>query len=75
MSKETEKKQKFYWRITVAAAVVLIVITFTPLVLSEGKIEPKLFSMPYTLWISILITILLVALTYIGGRIYLKDKE
>jgi hypothetical protein len=75
MSKLTIKKQKIYWRITVAAAVVLIVITFTPLVLSEGKIEPKLFSMPYTLWISILITILLVVLTYIGGRIHLKDKE
>ena len=75
MSKETKKKQKIYWRITVAAAIVLIVITFTPLVLSEGKIEPKLFSMPYTLWISILITISLVVLTYIGGRIYLKDKE
>ena len=56
-------------------AVVLVLVTFTPLVLKEGKIEPKLFSMPYTLWVSILITILLVVLTYIGGRVLLKDKE
>lgn len=74
MKKLTEKKRKIYWRITVAVAVVLIIITFTPLVLT-GKIQPKLFSMPFTLWVSMLITIVLVALTYIGGRIHLKDKE
>jgi len=31
--------------------------------------------MPFTLWVSILITIVLVVLTYIGGRIHLKDKD
>lgn len=68
-------KQKLYWRITAAIAVVLILITFTPLVIAPGKIEPKLFAMPFTLWMSILITILLVVLTYIGGRFHLKDEE
>lgn len=75
MSNLTEKKRKLYWRITAAVAVVLILITFTPLVLSKGKIEPKFLSMPFTLWTSILITIALVVLTYIGGRVHLKDEE
>ena len=75
MSKLTIKRQKVYWRITAAVAVVLILITFTPLVIAPGKIEPKLFSMPYTLWVSILITIILVILTFIGGLVLLKDKE
>jgi hypothetical protein len=75
MSTLTKKKQKLYWRITVVIAVILILITFTPLVIAPGKIEPKLFSMPYTLWVSILITIILVILTYIGGRVHLKDKD
>ena len=75
MSKLTIKKQKVYWRITVAVAVVLILLTFTPLVIAPGKIEPKLFSMPYTLWVSILITIILVILTFIGGLVHLKDSE
>ena len=70
-----KKKQKLYWRITAAAAVTLIAITFTPLVIAPGRINPKLLSMPYTLWMSILITIILVVLTYIGGRIYLRDEE
>lgn len=68
-------KQKLYWRITAAFAVALIIITFTPLVISPGRIEPKLLSMPFTLWMSILITILLVVLTYIGGKIHLKDND
>jgi hypothetical protein len=71
----TIMKHKIYWRITAAFAVILILATFTPLVIEPGKIEPKLFSMPFTLWVSILITILLVVLTYIGGRVHLKDKE
>lgn len=68
-------KQKLYWRITATIAVILILITFTPLVIAPGKVEPKLLSMPYTLWVSILITIVLVVLTYIGGKIHMKNKE
>ena len=68
-------KQKIYWRITAAIAILLILITFTPLVIAPGKTEPKLFSMPYTLWVSIFITIGLVALTYIGGRVHLNDDN
>jgi uncharacterized membrane protein (DUF4010 family) len=73
MSKRAEKKRRMYWRITAAAAIFLIVITFTPLVIPSGKTEPWLFSMPFTLWVSILITIALVVLTYIGGRVHLND--
>jgi hypothetical protein len=69
------KYNRKLWRITFAAAVFLIIITFTPLIIAPGKIEPKLFSMPYTLWTSILITIALVVLTYIGGRVHLRKKE
>lgn len=68
-------KNKLYWKITAAVAVLLIVLTFTPVVIAPGKITPTLFSMPYTLWMSILITLILVVLTYIGGRVHLKDKE
>jgi uncharacterized membrane protein YkvI len=75
MTKKIGNKQKLYWRITAIVAVFLILITFTPVVLSPGKITPKLFSMPYTLWVSILITIILVVLTYISGRVHLKDKD
>jgi len=56
------------WLLIVTIALLLVVITFTPLVLSPGRIYPKFLSMPYTLWTSILITIILVVLTYAGSR-------
>jgi len=56
------------WLLIVTIALVLVVITFTPLVLSPGRIYPKVLSMPYTLWTSILITVILVVLTYAGSR-------
>ncbi len=68
-------KRKLYWRLTVAVAVLLILVTFTPIVIAPGKTCPKLFSMPYTLWVSILITISLVVLTYIGGKVHLNEEE
>lgn len=71
----TNKKRNKQWRIIVIAALTLTILAFSPLVLKPGKIEPTLLSMPFTLWVSIVITIVLVILTYIGGRIYLKDRN
>ena len=73
MQKQPEKRKKIYWRITATVAFILVVITFTPLVISPGKTAPRLFCMPYTLWTSIFITIALVILTYIGGKVHLND--
>lgn len=66
-------KNKLYWRLTAGTALVLVLLSLSPLVLYPGKINPKFLSMPFTLWVSILITILLVVLTYVGGRILLRD--
>lgn len=73
MSKLTEKRRRMYWRITAALAVFLILITFTPLIIPAGVTEPRLFSMPFTLWSSIIITVVLVVLTYAGGKFHLND--
>lgn len=75
MSDKTEKRKRLYWRIIAAAAVFLILLTFTPVIIAPGKTEPRLFAMPYTLWTSILITIILVVLTYLGGRVHLNDDH
>jgi len=68
-------KRKLYWKITVALAVLLTILMFSPIVIAPGKTDPKLFSLPYTLWASVLITILIVVLTYVGGLLYLRDEE
>jgi hypothetical protein len=73
MKTSPKRSKRRAWSILVAVAVVLVVITFTPLILNPGKIYPKLLSMPFSLWTSMLITIILVLLTYLASKVQDKD--
>ena len=75
MDELKKKKNRLFWRIIAAVAVFLILLTFTPVIIEPGRTDPRLFAMPYTLWTSILITIILVILTYLGGRVHLNDDH
>jgi hypothetical protein len=57
------------WRIVVASAILLIFLSFG-IFFTPGESTPFLFSLPYVLWSSILITALLVVLTFIGTRVF-----
>ena len=70
------RKKTVFWRIFVALVFVLIVITFTPLIIPQGIYKPMVLGIPYTLWVSMLITIVLVLLTYLGSKVHPgKDDE
>lgn len=69
------KNSKLLWRLCVTAAILIIILTFSPLVIAPGKTTPPLFGMPYTLWVSILTTIALVVLTYLGSKVLPDDEE
>ncbi|MDZ7608471.1 MAG: hypothetical protein U5K79_23440 [Cyclobacteriaceae bacterium] len=69
-----DKKAKT-WRILSAAAIVLTLLVFTPLVIPQGKFRPELLGMPYSLWTTYLITIALVVLTYLGTKVHRTDEE
>jgi hypothetical protein len=70
-----KNKQK-YWISCVVLVVLLTVITYTPLIIPVGVSKPMVLGVPYTLWTSILITIVLVVLTFIGSRVHPgTDKE
>jgi hypothetical protein len=75
MKKLTNKQRKFYWNICIAIAVALALFSFSPLILSHKDIEPKFLAMPFTLWTEMLMAILLVILTYIGGRVHPREEE
>jgi len=64
-----ERKNR-YWRICVAFVVVLILITFTPLVIPVGVYKPMFLGIPYSLWVCFIITAALVFLTYIGAKVH-----
>ncbi len=69
------KRNKRIWQFCVAAVIVIIAITFSPLVIAPGKIQPFLFGLPYTLWIGIVLTIVLVVITLIAGNALPNDEE
>lgn len=71
-----KSKKPLYWKICIVLAIFFSLLTFTPLVMSPGVIKPMLFGIPYTLWISFIITVILVALTFIGTRVHpVTDEE
>lgn len=59
-----------YWKICCGLVIILSLLTFTPLVIPIGEYEPMLFGVPYSLWTSFIITVLLVVLTFIGTIVH-----
>jgi len=74
-----KNRNSIAWLICISVALLLVIITFTPLVTPTGKIKPFLFGMPYTIWTGILISIGLVIITFIGALVHpgsdKKDKK
>lgn len=71
----TPAQRRFYWRLCYGSAFVLSVLTFTPLVIPSDVYTPTLLGLPYTLWMGILITVILVLLTFVAGQIYPPDSS
>ena len=65
-----KKKRERYWKFLITGAILLCVITFTPLVTPHGIYRPMLFGVPYTLWMGVIITVLLVLFTYLGTKVH-----
>lgn len=65
----TPQRRKFYFSLLVGLSLLVVILSFSPLILSKNKIEPILFEMPYTLWTSILATLILIIFTFLGGRL------
>ena len=54
-------------------AAVISIACFTPIVIPDGQLTPTLAGVPYTMWVGLLVSILLLALTALVS--YLKMKE
>lgn len=56
-------------------AILLCLLVFTPFVIPKGVYTPELFGIPYSLWTSFLITVVLVFLTYLGTKVHRSNEE
>jgi multidrug transporter EmrE-like cation transporter len=69
-----DQKLKKQWYFIVGLVLFLTVLTFSPWVLNTTT-EPLLLDMPYTLWMSIVTTVLVIVCTIWGGRVFKKMKN
>ncbi len=70
-----KQRNVLYWRICVAMVLLLIIFGYTPWMIPAGVYKPMLFGLPYSLWLGILVTAILVLLTYIGSRVHPGSDE
>ena len=70
-----KEKNRRYWRILRTIAIVLCLLVFTPLVIPQGIHKPELFGIPYSLWTSFIITVVLVFITYLGTKVHRSNEE
>lgn len=68
-----KEKNTLYWYICILAAVILTIITFTPLVIPKGVYRPLIGGLPRTLWVGIVVYICFVVVTYIATRVHPKS--
>jgi protein-S-isoprenylcysteine O-methyltransferase Ste14 len=69
------KRNKRNWRICTILVLVLVLLGYTPLMIPHGIYKPMIFGIPYSLWTSILVTVALVVLTYMGSKVHPGSDE
>ena len=68
-------KKSLYWNFCMIAMIILSIITFSPLVIPEGKFTPLVFGLPRTLWAGIIVYLFMVLITYFGTRVHPKSHH
>lgn len=63
------------WKLVCAGMVLIIILTFTPLIIPSGVYQPSLGPLPYSLWMGFLTVGLMVLLTFIGTRVHPVNEE
>ena len=68
-------KKYFLPFLTILLAIAVVIISFTSLVIPENVYKPLLFGMPYSLWMGILVSLLLLLLTWAATRFHPEARE
>lgn len=63
-------KKSSPYHVLILLAMLLAILTFTPLVMPYGKHQPTLLHLPYTLWTGLVVAILFVCLTWLAVRLH-----
>ncbi len=67
--------RKTIWTLCRVAVLILVILTFTPLFTPQNQADPFLWGMPYTLWMGLILSFLLLALTVLGSLVHPGRKK
>lgn len=62
-------------RILDVLAIILIVVTFSPVVIPKNVDDPFLLGIPYTMWMGFLVSILFVVLAYLVSIVNKEERH
>ncbi len=65
-----KSKKNILWLLCCISAAAIVIIGLTPLTIPENVFHPKFLGVPYTLWVSMLLSVLLVILTILGTLVH-----
>lgn len=60
----------FIWKLCCGFILLLIILTFTPVIIPAGVDSPYFMGMPYTLWAGILLSFLFLVVTVLGSLVH-----
>ncbi|MCB0668331.1 MAG: hypothetical protein KDC80_21040 [Saprospiraceae bacterium] len=58
------------WTFCRLAVALIVILIFTPLVIPAHQSDPFLLGMPYSLWMGLLVSFVLLALTILGSLVH-----
>ncbi|NNE77779.1 MAG: hypothetical protein HKN31_11985 [Pricia sp.] len=65
-----KSNKNILWLLCCISAAVVVILGLTPLAIPENIFLPKFLGMPYALWVSMLLSFLLVVLTILGTLVH-----
>jgi hypothetical protein len=63
------KRRRGYYNLLVALSLLVVILSFSPMLLVKNKVNPTFLNMPFALWTNMLATLILVFFTFLGGRL------
>jgi len=75
MADQSGVRRRRQWLACRIVAVLTLLVALSPLTMPAGISNPSLMGTPYTLWVSLLLTILLLVLTWLGSQLQAKRED
>lgn len=69
------KKRRTSLRILDFLAILLCILTFSPIVIPANETSPYLLGIPYSMWMGFLVSVLFVVLAYLVSIVNKEEKN